>query len=286
MKEEQKNTGLKVLVVILTLCIICLVAYIVYDNFTKTENKQIIENNKNEDSDNKLKKVDDEKDIVYTKYNFKINNYNNAKESNIPQINLKSDLIDEINNEIVSVIMKNMNTESFKNEYEYASDDNNIYSVDYEYNMNNNILSLVVKYYELTEGDPNEGGYYYMIYNIDMEKNIKLLNSDIINENGYDCKQVYDEIKNQIGKYYYDLAQENKLTWNVNDAYDNNTKIENKKISDMYFNTLNSVAYIGNDTQIYSPLYIDKDGKINVVLVFETPYGGAGLLEKNIVLFK
>ena len=198
----------------------------------------------------------------------------------------KINLIDEINNEIVSVIMKNMNTESFKNEYEYASDDNNIYSVDYEYNMNNNILSLVVKYYELTEGDPNEGGYYYMIYNIDMEKNIKLLNSDIINENGYDCKQVYDEIKNQIGKYYYDLAQENKLTWNVNDAYDNNTKIENKKISDMYFNTLNSVAYIGNDTQIYSPLYIDKDGKINVVLVFETPYGGAGLLEKNIVLFK
>ena len=104
MKEEQKNTGLKVLVVILTLCIICLVAYIVYDNFTKTENKQIIENNKNEDSDNKLKKVDDEKDIVYTKYNFKINNYNNAKESNIPQINLKSDLIDEINNEIVSIL--------------------------------------------------------------------------------------------------------------------------------------------------------------------------------------
>ncbi len=292
---EKKNTGLIVLVVILLIAVLGLGGFIVYDKTLKNSNdsKDNSSSNLNQNiSNSNLEKIDESKDIVYTKDQFEISNYSNdITLSEIPQINLKSDMVEEINNEILSVIKENMNVETFAEKYKYEDPNNEninnyqtIYHVDYEYYVKDNILSLVVKYLQLA---PVNLEYQYMIYNIDIENNIRLLNSDLVKELGYTIPQTNNEIINQIGIFYENMAKEANVKWDSKDIHSNessNALIYNTKITDLYTDSRSYFLEFEKDTQILIPLYIDSEGKINAILKLSVP-GGSGDSVRNITLF-
>lgn len=280
---EKKNTGLIVFVIILLIAVLGLSGFIVYDKVVKKDSNTVRNSDKL-----KLEKIDSTKDIIYTKQQFKILNYtNDITESKIPQINIKSELIDEINKEILSVIKEKMKTSSFDSQYLYeepteenSSNYQNIYHVDYDYFLKDNILSLMVKYQHL---GPAPMEPQYMIYNIDLEDNIRLLNSDLVKRLGYTVPQTRDEIISQIKNLYVDMANEFGVKWNPENLFGSeNDDVE--YYTTLYIETMSRFLALENDTQISQPMYIDNNGKLNVIIKFAAP-GGTGQIIKNIKLY-
>lgn len=89
--DRKKNTGLVVMVIILSLIIVGLGGFIIYDKVisknTKIDKKV---ENKKEVNNNVILKLDETKDIVYSGITYNISGHNNEMNglSEIPQINL------------------------------------------------------------------------------------------------------------------------------------------------------------------------------------------------------
>lgn len=111
----------------------------------------------------------------------------NEIKGKLPVINLKGEEIDKINNEIV------------KKYYSVAYTKNDIYT--YEYTVYENILSLFIKI-TYVDDSSEYGILEYYSYNINLDNNKPLTNSELIKELSLNEKDINEEINSRIKKYY------------------------------------------------------------------------------------
>lgn len=124
-----------------------------------------------------------EKDYV-TSYNESHNNTYN-QDIRCPKINVNIDGIDSINEEI--------------NEYcEYYSDDTSKY-IDYNYNVKDNILSVIIK---LVDKNLQNVNTKFLSYNIDLKSKVVISNEDLLKKYGYSEENVESSINNRMLDLY------------------------------------------------------------------------------------
>lgn len=121
-------------------------------------------------------------DYVYTKDTYE---HDEGFISELPYINIKNDNVMKINNDLINSYHI---TTKLKEEY-----------MQYEYFINDNILSLIVKYYNLDSYDvyPN-----ISIYNFDIKSGNVLSNNDLLNRLSVSEEVASSSIENGIRAYY------------------------------------------------------------------------------------
>ena len=137
-------------------------------------------NNQNSGNNNDVNKPDANKGIVYTAHSFKTDNVN----LEIPNININSDYAREINNTL----------EKTKKDMMDKLDENTILYYSYEYYINNNILSLLIK---ISEGVGSTGERFES-YNIDINTGKKVDNASILAIKKLNIYSFYDMLINYI----------------------------------------------------------------------------------------
>ena len=198
------------------------------------ENKQLEENfdniflNKLENSYdlNKVKLIDNNKNIVYTNLEIEKSSTNNYDvKLNIPYINIDNDTIKSYNNEIQEFVQKYEEILKTKNQ-------NVIYDVEYNAYIKNDILSVIIKA-NLKEGESAQS-LIIQTYNYDLKQNkevklidvLKLRNinkenmKNKINEKITNAKKNADDL-NSLGYVLYKRDVNNKmyLVENINQFY-------------------------------------------------------------------
>lgn len=198
------------------------------------ENKQLEENfdniflNKLENSYdlNKVKLIDNNKNIVYTNLEIEKSSTNNYDvKLNIPYINIDNDTIKSYNNEIQEFVQKYEEILKTKNQ-------NVIYDVEYNAYIKNDILSVIIKA-NLKEGESAQR-LIIQTYNYDLKQNkevklidvLKLRNinkenmQNKINEKIINAKKNADDL-NSLGYVLYKRDVNNKmyLVENINQFY-------------------------------------------------------------------
>lgn len=198
------------------------------------ENKQLEENfdniflNKLENSYdlNKVKLIDNNKNIVYTNLEIEKSSTNNYDvKLNIPYINIDNDTIKSYNNEIQEFVQKYEEILKTKNQ-------NVIYDVEYNTYIKNDILSVIIKA-NLKEGESAQR-LIIQTYNYDLKQNkevklidvLKLRNinkenmQNKINEKITNAKKNADDL-NSLGYVLYKRDVNNKmyLVENINQFY-------------------------------------------------------------------
>ena len=235
-KEGIKKGQIIIYSVIILVCIICvIVAFYVqfyaridlaglvgmgeeshYGN--KTEEEQInLEtnfaqlftnslNNYNGESDNKKKEQD--KNLVYTEYQkkeSKLNSYN--LEVNIPLINVDNEIVDNYNKEIQETF-QTLSENVLKSENQ-----NIIYTVDYVANVQDGILSLMIRS-NLKQG-ANAQKVIIQTYNYDLRNNKEITLTEVLKIEKLDENNVQNIINNKI-KTEQDKAEDLKsLGYNI-----------------------------------------------------------------------
>lgn len=144
----------------------------------------------------KISPVDETKPLVYTKERFFVSELD--KNSKLPYINLDSD--DAL---IVNQVLAD----------QYKDAKNNKLYFDYEYNKTNNILSLLIKYYEISTGEYQKMNY--KIYNFDLKNNLRLDTNQIKNRLNIKQSNLKTAFDNKLQFYYQEALLDNQnLTYN------------------------------------------------------------------------
>jgi len=163
-------------------------------------------NNKLTGEYSNIKKTDENKEVIYS---------NNIKEklenkydlnANIPIININNEYIEKYNDEIKNIFEAKL-TEIKKGNI------NTIYNVDYMANINNNILSLVIKA-TLKEGD-NSQRLILKTYNYDIEKEKEIDLKEIIINKNLKEKEVQNKLKEEVQKQNKEALELQDLGYNV-----------------------------------------------------------------------
>lgn len=270
-KEGIKKSQIILYVSIILICIICvIVAFYVqfyaridlaglvgmgkessYGN--KTEEEQInLEtnfaqlftnslNNYNGENDNKKKEQD--KNLVYTEYQkkeSKLNSYN--LEVNIPLINVDNEIIANYNKEIQDTF-QTLSENVLKSENQ-----NIIYTVDYVANVQDGILSLMIRS-NLKQG-ANAQKVIIQTYNYDLRNNKEITLKEVLRIEKLDENNVQNIINNKI-KTEQDKAEDLKsLGYNIY-SRDINSDIYSLENSTEFYLTSNALYIIyayGNAT--------------------------------------
>ena len=270
-KEGIKKSQIILYVSIILICIICvIVAFYVqfyaridlaglvgmgkessYGN--KTEEEQVnLEtnfaqlftnslNNYNGESDNKKKEQD--KNLVYTEYQkkeSKLNSYN--LEVNIPLINVDNEIVNNYNKEIQDTF-KTLSENVLKSENQ-----NIIYTVDYVANVQDGILSLMIRS-NLKQG-ANAQKVIIQTYNYDLRNNKEITLAEVLRIEKLDENNVQNIINNKI-KTEQDKAEDLKsLGYNIY-SRDINSDIYSLENSTEFYLTSNALYIIyayGNAT--------------------------------------
>lgn len=155
---------------------------------------------------NNIKKIDANKNIIYS---------NTIKEkvedrydlnTNIPYINIENEDIQKYNDEIKNIFETKIG--EIKN-----SNENSIYAVDYMANINNNILSLVIKA-TLKEGE-NSQRLILKTYNYNLDKNKEVELEELISDKDLKTKEVENKLREEIEKQNKESLELQKLGYNV-----------------------------------------------------------------------
>lgn len=136
---------------------------------------------------NKL--IDSSKDIVYDKIS--------TNKDNVPYINIKSEVVNKINNEI----------DKMYEEYKYFSPD----GFSYKYNVSKNILSIIIKAY-VVKPESTHYDMIYKSYNIDLKNNKLLTNKEILDRFNITEKKMEYYLYNKFINYYSDLISKKYFT--------------------------------------------------------------------------
>lgn len=254
--EKQKNKVLIVLVIVLLFVILGLGGYIVYD---KVLNKNQIENNNsntqnyngnsgNKNNSNLALKIDSTKDWVYdADYNLPTNKDSyygfsdhskliKASDLIVPYININSSDAKTANQEIYKLYEQLINkfNENLKEEIWFTT-------VEYSSNINNDIISIMIK---TTSAGTSTPLYEYYTYNFDVTNGNILSYQDaykLVNINDSTIENVVEQkIKNELKDYPQSSYEEA-----LNGSIDNYKKSVNDK----------SIKY-----------YFDSTGKLNVIV--------------------
>ena len=163
-------------------------------------------NNYNGESDNKKKEQD--KNLVYTEYQkkeSKLNSYN--LEVNIPLINVDNEIVDNYNKEIQETF-QTLSENVLKSENQ-----NIIYTVDYVANVQDGILSLMIRS-NLKQG-ANAQKVIIQTYNYDLRNNKEITLNEVLRIEKLDENNVQNIINNKI-KTEQDKAEDLKsLGYNI-----------------------------------------------------------------------
>lgn len=176
----------------------------------------------------------------------------------IPKINLESDDAKKVNTEIY-------------NEYvnECIQEEKNLQeglgivcmAIDYKYYINSNILSLVVRWQSIAAGAES-----FNVYNIDVETGENISNEEIIAKNGLTQEQVVSKLKELYKEACYENNMANK---DKNDEYYSNAL-------EFYNNEVLPYTLSDENCNINVPMFLDENGKINVVAYIGSMAGAGG----------
>lgn len=201
----------------------------------ETEFDQIFTNSlTNTENQGDNKKKDNSKDLVYVdleKKETKLNSYD--LEVHIPRINIDSPVVDEYNQDIQSFIDKT-------NEVLGSENQNIIYTVDYVANVQDGILSLMIKS-NLKEGS-NAQRVIVETYNYDLRNNKEISLEEVLAIEYLDKNDVQNRIDAKIAQEQRQVEDLKELGYNIynRDTSSEQYKVENSK----YFYLTDNVLYI------------------------------------------
>lgn len=180
------------------------------------------------------KKKDTNKDIVYTdiqKKESKLNSYD--LEVYIPKINIDSPVIDEYNKEIETFVQKT-------NEILESENKNIIYTVDYVANIQEDILSLMIRS-NLKEGTSAQR-VIIETYNYDLRNNKEISLEEVLDIEYVDKNLVQNMINSKIEEEQKQVEDLKALGYNIysRDISSDEYKIENSN----QFYLIDNVLYI------------------------------------------
>ena len=158
----------------------------------KSKFDQIFNNSiENDEGQNDNKKIEQDKKLVYTKYEkkeMKVNSYD--LEVHIPYINIKSEVVDQYNKEIEEIFIK------IANNMLKSENRNYIYTVEYIADVQDDILSLMIKS-NLKEG-ANAQKVIIQTYNYDLRNNKEITLQEILKIEQLNQQIVQNKIKDEI----------------------------------------------------------------------------------------
>lgn len=171
----------------------------------------------------KTNKKDETKEIIYTDTDFvaeKAGYYD--IDINIPKININSETIENVNNNITSLY-----TELAKEILLQQEQHNIIYNVDYEGYINQNILSLVIK--ATIKQDKDVQRTIIKTYNYEINENKELTLQEIIEIKNLNENAIQNEITQKIEEYNKENLSLNILGYegHVRDVESKMYEIEN-----------------------------------------------------------
>lgn len=195
----------------------------------------------NPDGQGVNKKKDESRDLVYTevqKKESKLNSYD--VEVYIPKINIDNPVIDEYNRDIDTFIKKT-------NEVLESENKNIIYTVEYVANIQEDILSLMIKS-NLKEGT-NAQRVIVETYNYDLRNNKEISLEEVLDIEYVDKNLVQDKINDKIATEQRQVEDLKALGYNIysRDISSDEYKIENSKIFYLTDNVLYIIYPYGNE---------------------------------------
>ena len=187
------------------------------------------------------KKKDTSKDLVYTdiqKKESKLNSYD--VEVYIPKINIDSPIIDEYNKDIETFVQKT-------NEVLESENENIIYTVEYVANVQDDILSLMIRS-NLKEGTSAQR-VIVETYNYDLRNNKEISLEEVLGIEYVDKNLVQDKISDKIATEQRQVEDLKALGYNIysRDTSSDEYKIENSKIFYLTDNVLYIIYPYGNE---------------------------------------
>lgn len=208
----------------------------------KAEFEQIftngIENAEGQDS----KKKESEKSLVYTKTEKKESKLNCYDiEVHIPYINIDNEKVEEYNKEIEGFVNKTNSVLESQNK-------NIIYTVEYVANVQNDILSLMIRS-NLKEGASAQR-VIVQTYNYDLRNNKEITLEEVLKIEHANSFEIQEKIKNEISAEQKKVEDLKNLGYNIysRDASSDIYKIENSKEFYLTSNTLYIIYAYGNET--------------------------------------
>lgn len=190
-----------------------------------------------------INKIDNEKKLVYTEYEKKESKVNSFDlEVHIPQINIQNETISKFNKEIQEVFRS-------KTDSVLKSENKNIiYTVEYVANIENNILSLMIRS-NLKEGSSAQR-VIIQTYNYDLKKNKEITLQELLERENIKEQDVQTKIKETIDLEQKKVDALKELGYNIynRDSANDMYKIENTTEFYLTGHTLYIIYAYGNET--------------------------------------
>lgn len=209
----------------------------------KVQFDQIFSNNIENDSENmENKKKEKDKSLVYTslqKKESKLNSYD--IEIHIPYINIDNEIVEKYNKEIENVFVS-------KAQSVLESENKNIiYTVEYVANVQNGILSLMIRS-NLKEGSSAQR-VIIQTYNYDLRNNKEINLREVLDIEGLDKSKVENQIREEIEVEQKKVEDLKRLGYNIysRDTTSNIYELENSKEFYLTNNTLYVIYAYGNE---------------------------------------
>lgn len=210
----------------------------------KSEFDHIFMNSFNQELyDQSIVKIDSDKDVVYTKYEKTENSINDYDINvHIPYININSEIIKKYNEEIKNLFeVKAENTLQTKEK-------NIIYTVEYGVEVENNILSLVIRS-NLKQGN-NAQRVIVKTYNYDLANNKEIRLNELMQTREISMPDAQSRINSEIEKIQEQVEELGKLGYNIfsRDSKSNIYKIDNTTEFFMHNGYLYLIYAYGNQS--------------------------------------
>lgn len=207
----------------------------------KTEFDQIF-TNRIEQEEQDSKKKEEDKPLVYTKVEGKSNKLNSYDvDVHIPYINMDNEIINRYNKEIEDFVYKTSSVLESENR-------NIIYTVEYVANVQNGILSVMIRS-NLKEGASAQR-VIIQTYNYDLRNNKEISLEEILRIENVNQSELQDKIKKGITIEQKKVEDLKNLGYNIysRDATSDIYKIENSKEFYLTHDTLYIIYAYGNET--------------------------------------
>ncbi len=208
----------------------------------KSEFDQVFTNHieNGEGQDNKKKEAD--KPLVYTRIEGQDNKLNSYDvKVHIPYINIDNEIIEGYNKQIEDFIGKTSSILESQNK-------NIIYTVEYVANVQNDILSLMIRS-NLKEGASAQR-VIIQTYNYDLRNNKEISLEEVLKIEDINPSELQSKIKNEIGIEQKKVEDLKNLGYNIynRDVTSDRYQLENSKQFYLTKDTLYIVYAYGNDT--------------------------------------
>ena len=270
-KEKIKKSQLIIYISVILVCIICVVvAFYVqfyaridlgsfigmgaesqYGNKTDEEivtletgfNNLFINGIDNYDGENDNKKKEEDKALIYTQYQkkeSKLNSYN--LEVNIPKINVDNEIVDKYNKEIQDTF------ETLSENVLKSENSNIMYNVDYVANVQDGILSVMIKA-SLKQGSSAQK-VIIQTYNYDLRNNKEITLEEVLKIERLNKEDIQNRINTKIQQEAEKAKDLASMGYNIYER-DVNSDIYKVENSTEFYLTLNALYIIyayGNET--------------------------------------